>query len=260
MLVSILRGQRVRATDQKMDWPPDRPGATISRVKTYGQYCPIARASEILGTRWTPIILRNLLMGSTTFSEIAEGAPGIPRSLLSSRLRDLERTGVVERVRDPGGRGSSYGLTSAGKDLHAVMLALGTWGERWLELAPEHLDPGVVLDSWCRHYLATERLPDRRVVVRFDFPDRPKKGAQLWIIFDPVRAEVCRTYPGFEEDVVVTAESRALAEWHLGRIGWSQAVESGRISVAGPSRLIRAVHTWNRRSAWSRVEALHPPS
>lgn len=243
-----------------MDWPPRSSRARIPRVKSYGQYCPIARAAEILGTRWTPIILRNLLMGSTTFTDIVDGAPGIPRSLLSSRLRDLERTGVVERHRGPGGRGSTYGLTSAGKDLHHVMLALGTWGERWLELAPEHVDPGVVLESWCRHYLATERLPKRRVVARFDFPDRPKKAAQLWIIFSPAHAEVCRTFPGFDEDIVVTAESSALAEWHLGRIEWSDATASGRIVVTGSPKLTRVMHTWNRRSAWSRVEALHPRS
>lgn len=230
------------------------------QVKSYGQYCPIARAAEILGTRWTPIILRNLLMGSTTFTDIADGAPGIPRSLLSSRLRDLERTGVIERRPSPDGRGSIYGLTGAGNDLHDVMLALGTWGERWLELAPEHVDPGVVLDSWCRHYLATECLPNRRVVARFDFPDRPKKAAQLWVIFGPAHAEVCRTYPGFDEDIVITAESSALAEWHLGRIEWSEATASGRIVAAGPSKLTRSIHTWNRRSAWSRVEALHPKS
>jgi len=227
-------------------------------VKTYGQYCPIARAAEILATRWTPIVLRNLLLGATTYTEIATGAPGIPRTLLTTRLRELERAGLVERQAHPSRRGWKYRLTSSGLDLHDVMLALGTWGERWLELAPEHLDPGVVLESWCRHYLAVDRLPDRRVVARFDFPDRPRKAAQLWVIFHPDRAEVCRSNPGFEEDLVVTAGAEVLAEWHLGRTGWHDAIDSGRIVIDGPARLGRDLPTWNRRSAWSRVQGLHP--
>src|SRR5262245_31450231 len=115
-------------------------------VKGYGQYCPITRASEILATRWTPVIVRNLVLGCETFSEIAEGAPGLPRSVLSDRLRMLERYGLVERT--PARR---YRLTSAGEELEDVLLAMGNWGARWLELsAPEDLDAHVVLWSMCR--------------------------------------------------------------------------------------------------------------
>jgi DNA-binding HxlR family transcriptional regulator len=229
------------------------------RVRTYGQYCPIARAAEILAERWTPIILRNLLLGATTFTEVAEGAPGIPRTLLTSRLRELERAGVVLRESREGKRGPAYGLTQAGRDLNGVMLAMGTWGERWLELAPQHFDPGVVLDSWCRWYLAKDRLPQRRVTVRFDFPDMPKKAEQLWILFDGDRAEVCRTDPGFEEDLIVTADSSSLAEWHLGRLEWPAALRAGRIAVAGIPALARALPTWNRRSGWARIDTRRVP-
>jgi DNA-binding HxlR family transcriptional regulator len=111
-------------------------------MRTYGQYCPIARASEVLAERWTPIILRNLPLGSTTFSEIAAGAPGLSRTLLTTRLRKLERAGVVHTTPSPSGRGSRYHLTEAGQDLAAVMKALGTWGERWTELAPSTSAPG----------------------------------------------------------------------------------------------------------------------
>jgi DNA-binding HxlR family transcriptional regulator len=222
-------------------------------MRTYGQYCPIARAAEILAQRWTPLILRNLLLGATTFGQIVDGAPGIPRSLLTSRLRELERAGVIEARPNERGGGSHYGLTTAGNDLGGVMLAMGSWGERWLELAPEHLDPGVVLNSWISWYLARDLLPDRRVVVRFEFPDRPLKASQMWIIFDGERSEICRSNPGYGEDLVVTAESLAMSEWHLGRIEWIDAVRAGRIQVAGPSRLARALHTWNRRSGWAKL-------
>ena len=222
-------------------------------MRTYGQYCPIARAAEILAERWTPIILRNMLLGATTFGQIADGAPGISRNLLAYRLKELQQAGVIQTSPAVSGRGRTYALTTAGRDLHGVMLAMGTWGERWLELGPPHYDPGVVLDSWCRWYLASDQLPVQRVVVRFDFPDRPRKADQLWIIFDGDQAEVCRTNPGFDEDLIVTATSVALAEWHLGRISWADAVESGDVEIAGPPRLARALPTWNRRSGWAHL-------
>jgi len=165
------------------------------------------------------------------------------------RLRELQRAGVVHTTPNPTGRGSRYHLTEAGKDLADVMKALGTWGERWMVLAPEHLDPGVVLHSWVSWYLAPERLPERRVVVRFDFPSLPKKGAELWIVFDGERSEVCRKDPGFEVELFVEAEPGALAEWHLGRIEWVDALRAERIRVQGPAPLARALPTWNRRSA-----------
>lgn len=223
-------------------------------MRSYGQYCPIARASEVLAERWTPIIVRNLLLGCTTFSEVADGAPGISRTLLSTRLRQLERTGVVRSVPKPSGRGSTYHLTEAGRDLWDVMIAIGTWGRRWFELAPEHVDPGVVLWSWCRWHLVRDRLPERRVVVHFVFPDQPKPKRRLWLVVDGEVSEVCRTRPGFDEDLVVQAESKALAEWHLGDIEWTEALESGRIRIEGPPRLARMLPTWNRRSRFAEVE------
>jgi len=139
-------------------------------VKTYGQYCPIVRGAEIFANRWTPVIVRNLLLGCETFGEIRAGAPGISRTLLSQRLRDLERAGIVERRPGANGRGAIYALTEAGAELQGVCDALGTWGARWLEAAPEHLDAGVVLWSLCRQ-IDVGALPDSRLVVRFDLSD-----------------------------------------------------------------------------------------
>jgi DNA-binding HxlR family transcriptional regulator len=222
-------------------------------MRNYGQYCPIARASAVLAERWTPIILRNLLNGCATFTDIADGAPGIPRSLLTGRLRELERAGVVWSEANPSGRGSLYHLTEAGQDLKELLYALGTWGERWLELAPEHVDPYVVLWAWCAWYLERDRLPDHRVVVRFEFPDQPLSSRWFWVVFDGERSEVCRKDPGYEVDLVVEAESMALAEWHLGRVEWDDALRADRIRVAGPRRIGRMLPTWNRRSAFAAV-------
>jgi DNA-binding HxlR family transcriptional regulator len=214
-------------------------------MRTYGQYCPVARASEVLAERWTPLILRDMLNGATTFSEIAAGSPGISRTTLATRLRELQRAGVVEVTPNPSGRGSHYHLTEAGKDLGDVMVALGTWGERWIELAPEHVDAGMVLWAWANRFLAREHLPGRRVVVQFDFWGLPKQQARHWMIFDGDRTEVCATYPGFEVDLLVEAEPRALIEWNLGRITWADGLRTDRIRVVGPPRLARALPTWN---------------
>src|SRR5436305_694132 len=114
-------------------------------MKSYRQYCPLARAAEIFAERWTPVILRNLSLGCDTVAEIAAGAPGIPRSLLRTRLAELETVRIVERAPKAAGRGWQYRLSPAGFDLLGVCLALGTWGARWLEVAPQHLDPYTLL-------------------------------------------------------------------------------------------------------------------
>ena len=227
-------------------------------MKTYGQYCPIARASEVLAQRWTPIIIRGLLAGPTKYSQLADNAPGLSRTLLTTRLRELERVGVVETGPGLNGKGKHYRLTPAGEDLGGVLHALGSWGERWLDVSPRQADPGYVLNSWCKTYLATDQLPSERVVVRFVFSDQPIGVNPLWFVFDGADSEVCRKPPGFEEDLVVEAESVALAEWHLGRVEWSDAVRQERIRVSGPRRIARALPTWNRRSMW--VDADHPIS
>jgi DNA-binding HxlR family transcriptional regulator len=114
-------------------------------MKTYGQFCPIARASEILAERWTLIIFRNLFLGCTTFNEIDAGAPLLSRTLLTKRLRDLERAGVIEIRPKPGGHGSVYELTQAGRELQAVLHAIGGWADKWMDVTFEHSDPDVVL-------------------------------------------------------------------------------------------------------------------
>ncbi len=140
------------------------------------------------------------------------------------------------------------------------MDALGTWGERWLDVEPEHADPGYTLNSWCATYLAVEKLPDRRVVTRFEFVDRPTAERTWWIIFDGADSEVCRRAPDFEDDLIVVADSVALTEWHLGRISWRQALDEERIQVDGVPRLARALPTWNRRSQWAHSRRANAPS
>jgi DNA-binding HxlR family transcriptional regulator len=197
-------------------------------VRTYGQYCPIARGAEIFAERWTPLIIRNLHLGCGSFSEILEGAPGLSRTLLSQRLKQLERLGVVESAPKPDGRGHHYELTSAGHDLFAVCQSLGEWGARWLEIAPENLDPFVALWSMCN------ALQRDRLIERGD-------------------TEICKTYPGFDEDLYITAEAEAFVKWHAGQLSWTQATRAGRIRLDGSPPLVRAFPTWNARSMFAHI-------
>jgi DNA-binding HxlR family transcriptional regulator len=220
-------------------------------VRTYGQYCPIARGAEIFAERWTPLIIRNLYLGCGSFSEILEGAPGLPRSLLSHRLRQLEGLGVVESAPKPDGRGRRYELSPAGHELFGVCQSLGVWGARWLEIAPENLDPFVALWSMCRA-LRRDRLPDRRVVIRFDFTGRTRPE-RYWLLIERGDTEICKTNPGIDEDLYVTADAEAFVRWHAGRLSWAQATRDDRIRLDGPSSLVRAFPTWNARSMFAHV-------
>ncbi len=220
-------------------------------MRTYGQYCPIARGAEIFAERWTPLIIRNLYLGCGKFSEILEGAPGLSRTLLSQRLKQLERIGVVESAPKPNGRGHRYQLTSAGHELFAVCQSLGDWGARWLEIAPEHLDPFVALWSMC-NALRRDRLPDRRIVIRFDFTGRPRRE-RYWLLIERGDTEICKTSPALDEDLCITADAEAFVKWHAGHLTWGQAIRAGRIHLEGSSSLVRAFPTWNARSAFAHI-------
>jgi DNA-binding HxlR family transcriptional regulator len=220
-------------------------------VRTYGQYCPIARGAEIFAERWTPLIIRNLHLGCETFGEILEGAPGLSRTLLALRLDQLERCGIVQSSPKSHGRGHRYRLTDSGEGLFEVCESLGEWGARWLEIAPEHLDPFVALWSMC-NCLCQERLPDRRVVIRFDFTGL-RRPERYWLLLEHGETEICKTYTGLDEDLYVTAEAEAFVKWHAGQLSWAEARRDSRIRLDGPSWLARGFPTWNARSAFAHV-------
>ena len=217
-------------------------------VRTYGQYCPIARASELLAERWTIIVLRNIvILGCRTFNEIADGAPGLSRGLLAKRLRDLQRAGVLEIQAKPDGRGSTYTPTEAGRELATVMVALQHWGSKWADLTPEHAHPGIVLWMWATFFLDRDRLPQRRVLIRFDYPTLRGGGSRNWLLVERGDAEICEKHPGGDEHlVVIVNDPLVFARWHLGQIDWGAALRSGAIEVGGSRALARALPTWHR--------------
>jgi DNA-binding HxlR family transcriptional regulator len=213
-------------------------------VTTYRQYCPIARGAEIFAERWTPLIIRNMYLGCRTFTEILEGAPGMSKTLLTERLRAMERWEVIERHQRTHGRGFTYHLTPAGVELVEVCMALGRWGARWLEVAPHHLGPHVVL--WGMARLAdVSNLPQSRLVVRFDVTDQERQKC-YWLLLERGHAEVCIIHPGHPEDLIVTTTAEWLAKWHMGWISLPDAQRRQLIEVAGPPTLTRTLASLGR--------------
>ncbi|TNC29533.1 winged helix-turn-helix transcriptional regulator [Amycolatopsis alkalitolerans] len=216
----------------------------------YGQYCPIALGAEVLAERWTPIIVRNLLVGCARFGEILDGAPGLPRSVLAQRLRRLERDGVVERTGT--GRDVRYRLTESGRELADVVLALGVWGARWRESAPAQWDPYLILWTLSR-LIDPSSLPRRRVVVRFDLTGDFTPG-RYWIVASEQGSEVCVTSPGFAEDGVVVTDVEWLYRWHVGQVGLGAAERAGGMTVTAPRWLARTLSAWGSLSPFAGIK------
>jgi DNA-binding HxlR family transcriptional regulator len=212
-------------------------------VPDYGQFCPVSLGSEVLADRWTPLILRELILGNTRFNDIARGLPSISRSLLVQRLRHLERKGVVELWPSPTGRGNEYHLTAAGKELGGVVEALGRWAVEWLfeDLHPQEIDAPTLM-WWMHRRMNTSALPPDRVVVQFDHT-APTRMA-IWMVLDRGEASVCLQHPGFDTDVIVTASTATLSEVFNGLDTWSHAVATEAITVEGPPRLVKALPRW----------------
>jgi len=206
--------------------------ADTRRVKSYGQYCPIARTSELLSERWTPILIRNLLAGCGTFSELLAGAPGISRALLAQRLALLERSGIVTATR-VGRRVRAYELTEKGRELKAITDSMGNWGARWLELDADDLDPRYVLWATSR-LVALDALPAAGLIIRFELAEHPT--TPVWMVLRQPVPEICSTYPG-NEDLVVETDAETLARWHLRHITYEDAAAAGRMTIEGIDRV-----------------------
>jgi DNA-binding HxlR family transcriptional regulator len=246
--------------DQKMDLPGRARLPRVGLMKGYGQFCPVAVASEIFAERWTPLILRELFSGSRRFSEIRSGMPLISRTLLTQRLRELEDAGVVESTPLPAGRGREYQLTRAGEEFREVVERLGAWGQRHVghQFAPDNLDPALLM--WAMHRrVNVSRLPKPRVVLRFEFRGLPARCLQVrtaWMVLEKSGADVCMRDPGFEVDVVVHGEVAALARVHTGHLRFAEGVRAGTIRVEGPRALVQELPRWLLPSHFA--EALKP--
>jgi DNA-binding HxlR family transcriptional regulator len=225
---------------------------------SYHQFCPVAKAMELLDERWTMLVVRELVAGSERFNELRRGVPRMSPTLLSKRLDQLERAGVVEHTgTGPEGR---YRLTAAGRELEPVVQALGAWGIRWIgELGDRDLDPKLLM--WdIRRNIDHTAVPARRTVVRFEFPDVDRAQRFWWLMITPDDADVCDVDPGHDVDLDVRAELRTMTRIWRGDLSWASAARTSELAVAGPNQLRRALPTWLELSGFARVPRAHRPA
>jgi DNA-binding HxlR family transcriptional regulator len=224
-----------------------------TRMK-YGQFCPVARASEILGERWTLLVLRELVAGSTRYTELQRGLGRISPSVLSARLRTLTEQGILER-HDAGARqGVEYRLTPAGAELAAVIESIGVWGQRWVRsrMTRDELDVELLMLHVQRHFDAAA-FPEDHGVVAFVFTDLQGTERRWWLLVDDERTELCADSPGRKVDVTFTCRLRTLAEVFVGDTTLDAARGNGRLEVGGAPKLVRGVHRWLRIPALAAV-------
>src|SRR5262245_38143531 len=226
----------------------------------YGQYCPIAKAAEILTERWTLLVLRELLFGSRRFTDLRKGVPLMSPTLLSKRLKFLEEMGVIERHRSPSGKGWEYQPTEAGKDIQPVVKMLGVWGQRWVRsrLKRDELDPGLLM--WdIRRCTDAKLFPSRRTVVQFEFSDAAPSKRRWWLVVsDKDGVDLCLTDPGFEVDLYIFTDLRTMTALWTGDMPLRHAFDADRIELDGPAELRRCLHSWLQRSPFGNVQNQNP--
>jgi DNA-binding HxlR family transcriptional regulator len=207
----------------------------------YGQFCPVAVASEIFAERWTPVILRELVLGSRRFNDIHRGVPRISKALLAKRLRELQVHGIVASG------GGEYRLTQAGQEMGEVVVHLGQWGARWtMPVHRDRLDARVL--TWdMRRRFAVDKLPEKRVTVRFDFRGVPaghKAPKVFWFVLQRPDVDLCIIEPGFDVDLYVEADLAAFSRVWLGEIPLRQAIRERAVNLSGERQYERDFPSW----------------
>lgn len=231
----------------------------MQKRPSYGQYCPLSMAAEILGTRWTLLILRELLEGSTQFNDIGRGVPLMSRSMLSQRLKDLEEAGLV--VRQVGGRGkpTQHRLTGAGQALGPLVRGIAEWGQAWIATEPslEDVDTDFLMWDVRRNLRPPADVPGR-FVIHFHFPDGPEGKTDHWLVADGDEVDVCYIDPGHDIDVRVEAGVKDFTRVWMGWMPLRAAMDQGKLLVDGPPRYTRDVAGWLGLSSVSAIPKQPP--
>jgi DNA-binding HxlR family transcriptional regulator len=228
-------------------------------IGSYRQFCPVAMAAEILCTRWTVVLLRELIAGSTRFNELRRGVPRMSPALLSQRLKDLEAAGILARISSASDRGAfEYQLTAAGRELRPIVEAFGIWGQRRIEadLSLQHLD--VQLLMWDMHRnLNTTPMPARRSVVQFAYPKLPAAQRLWWLIVEPKEGvDLCSVDPGFDVDLYVSVDLRTMTAIWMGLDTVRAAVADRRMMLTGSQQLASAMQRWLGLSPFAKERKL----
>jgi DNA-binding HxlR family transcriptional regulator len=206
----------------------------------YAQFCPVAMAAEVLCSRWTIVLLRELLFGSTRFNDLRRGLPRMSPALLSQRLKDLEAAGVIRRA------GQEYRLTAAGEELRPIVEAFGVWGQRWIDsdLSLQQLDAQLLM--WdMRRRLNPEPMPRRRSVIQFQYPERPASERSWWLVVEPGEpVDLCGVDPGFDVDLYVTSDLRTMTAIWMGYDTVRGAMAADRLRLVGDRELSTNMQAW----------------
>lgn len=220
----------------------------------YGQFCPIAKASEVLGERWTLLVIRELLAGATTYSELQRGLGRISPSVLSGRLRALLEHGVIEKLENESGSG--YRLTAAGAELAPIIQHIGGWGQRWVRsrMSRDELDVELLMLHVQRQFDASA-FPLAHGVVAFVFSDLHGALRRWWLLLDDGQVELCTNAPGRVEDVVLTCHLKTLAEFFNGDISLASALREELLVLRGSSKVTRSLQLWLRASSLATAAA-----
>ncbi|NBC96619.1 MAG: transcriptional regulator [Deinococcus-Thermus bacterium] len=211
----------------------------------YGQFCPVAMAAEVLCRRWTLLIVRELLAGSTRFNALRRGLPRMSPTLLSKRLGELEEAGIVTRGRDPRTEAPVYELTAAGRELEPLVMTMGTWGQKWLEsqLSLKNLDPSLLMWDMRRNLNPTP-LPPRRVTIQFQYPEVRPAQRRWWLIVEKAEVDLCAVEPGFDIDLFVQSDLRTMTAIWMGLTTVARALDEDRLALDGDRALADRMQSW----------------
>jgi DNA-binding HxlR family transcriptional regulator len=219
----------------------------MGKRQGYGQFCPIARATEILATRWTPLVVRELYFGSTRYADLRRGLPRMSSALLSQRLKELEHAGIVQCQRAESGPGTVYGLTEAGHALFPVLESMGRWAQAHSRddmTAEENLDPDLLMWN-IRRRVTSEGIPaGDRFVVAFHFLGVPSQRSRFWLLFWNGEIEICVRDPGYDVGLAVTAHIRTLIQVWLGHLPLELAIRKRELLLEGDRPNVQAFSRW----------------
>jgi DNA-binding HxlR family transcriptional regulator len=214
----------------------------------YGQFCPVAKASEVLAERWMPLVVRELLLGTSRWADFRRGIPLISPAVLSRRLSELEHAGIVER------RGKEWSMTAAGKELRPIIEQLGIWGQRWTRHEIERTEADPYLFMWFAHSHLDLKVLPKSATLLFRFPNERPSKRRYWLLVRRGKVEICLTDPGYDVDLTIESDVRTLASIYLGDLECGTAIRCGTIVLEGKSELIRSFPRWCPRSAFADVE------
>jgi DNA-binding HxlR family transcriptional regulator len=222
---------------------------------SYGQFCPVAMAAEIVCSRWTALILRELLCGSARFNDIKRGVPKMSPTLLSKRLKELEQAGIIETAEEQGGR--VYRLTPAGEELRPVIVQLGSWGQRWIEskLSLKNLDPSLLM--WdIRRNLDPQHLPDKRCTIEFQFPEFDAARRNWWLVVEDSGVDLCYVDPGYDIDLYVRCPLRSMTAIWMGLATMPGEIEEGRLELLGDKGMAATMQQWLKLSPFAKEKRM----